>query len=128
MALTHAANGTNFATTPLFIQVATWISAQIEAGELTGQLPTELELARTIKVSGGTMRKALDELETRGLLTRIQGRGTFVRERVDVSKLPRQARALIEALGEFSEGTRNEILKAVQARLHELANGNGGAA
>ncbi len=41
-------------------------------------LPNEIELAREFGVSPGTMRKALDKLETDRLVVRRQGRGTFV--------------------------------------------------
>lgn len=129
MSLTQATNGTdaNFVTKPLFEQVAGWLMTRIQSGDLSGYLPSETELARAAKVSVGTVRKALDGLEARGVLDRGTGRGTVVRKRIDITKLPHQARTLIEALGEFDGATRNDIAKAIQARLHELANGNGGA-
>jgi GntR family transcriptional regulator len=46
-----------------------------------GQLiPSEIELAREIGVSQGTVRKALDAMTDENLLVRRQGRGTFVAE------------------------------------------------
>ena len=125
----QSTNGTgpNFRHTPLFEQVQDWIAARIESGELKGKIPTENELARSLKVSCGTMRKAMAGLSSRGIIERVQGHGTFVRERVDIAKLPEPARALIELLGRLPEATRNEVALAIQARLHELANGNGAA-
>jgi GntR family transcriptional regulator len=41
-------------------------------------LPSEARLAAEFRVSQGTVRKALDELEQRNLVVRRQGRGTFV--------------------------------------------------
>lgn len=41
-------------------------------------LPSESELGRQLGVSQGTARKALMELENRGIVERKQGRGTFV--------------------------------------------------
>lgn len=41
-------------------------------------LPNEGHLARKFGVSVGTIRKAIDGLETNGLVKRIQGRGTYV--------------------------------------------------
>ncbi len=46
-------------------------------------LPSEVELAGELGVSQGTVRKALDELASERLLTRRQGRGTFVAEHDD---------------------------------------------
>jgi GntR family transcriptional regulator len=47
------------------------------AGE---KLPSEFELASELKVSQGTVRKALNKLTTDKVLTRRQGVGTFVTE------------------------------------------------
>ncbi len=41
------------------------------------KLPTELELMQELKVSRNTVRKAILELENRGLITRRQGSGSF---------------------------------------------------
>jgi GntR family transcriptional regulator len=41
-------------------------------------LPSEQQLASEMRVSQGTMRKALDALAEENLLVRLQGRGTFV--------------------------------------------------
>lgn len=43
-------------------------------------LPSEVELARQLRVSQGTVRKALDSMTSENLLVRRQGRGTFVAE------------------------------------------------
>ena len=42
-------------------------------------IPSELDLARAYGVALGTMRKALDLLESERLVERIHGKGTFVR-------------------------------------------------
>lgn len=46
-------------------------------------IPSEMELARELSVSQGTVRKALNEMTAENLLTRRQGRGTFVSEPED---------------------------------------------
>lgn len=57
------------------------------AGELAAQrlkpgdaLPTELELASTLTIARSTVRQALAALERDGLIRRVQGKGTFVRD------------------------------------------------
>ncbi len=46
-------------------------------------IPSEIELARELGVSQGTVRKALNEMTADNLLVRRQGRGTFVVEPED---------------------------------------------
>jgi GntR family transcriptional regulator len=67
---------------PLYLQLRDALLERIARGEWQpGQaLPNESDLAREFGVSAGTMRKALDALEAERLLTRRQGRGTFVND------------------------------------------------
>ena len=44
----------------------------------TGKLPTEAQLISRFSVSRQTVRRALSELELRGLIYKVQGGGTFV--------------------------------------------------
>ncbi|WP_162652152.1 GntR family transcriptional regulator [Lentilitoribacter sp. Alg239-R112] len=66
--------------TLLYKQVHDAVFERIISGELGpgAMLPSEMELAAAYKVSQGTARKALSELEQSGVVERIQGRGTFV--------------------------------------------------
>jgi GntR family transcriptional regulator len=66
---------------PLYIQISELLTREIAAGLYTqgDRLPPESELARTLEVAVGTLRKALAELEARGLLERRQGSGTYVK-------------------------------------------------
>ena len=65
---------------PLYATIAGRAEARIRAGEWApgDRLPPERELCRDLKVSRATLRQALAELEQRGLVSRHQGRGTFV--------------------------------------------------
>ncbi|WP_187970795.1 GntR family transcriptional regulator [Aquibium microcysteis] len=71
---------TAFAYRPLYVQVRDQLVRRLIDGEWQpGQhIPSEIELAREIGVSQGTIRKALDAMTAENLLIRRQGRGTFV--------------------------------------------------
>jgi GntR family transcriptional regulator len=65
---------------PLYQQVHDLLVARIVAGDWKpgDALPPEPSLARSFKVSQGTVRKALAALEQRNLVVRRQGKGTYV--------------------------------------------------
>jgi GntR family transcriptional regulator len=69
------------AALPLYLRIAETLIRDIRAGRLSEgeRLPPERDLARTMAVSVGTLRKALDEMQGKGLLTRIQGSGNYIR-------------------------------------------------
>lgn len=64
----------------LYMQIKELLTARIGKGDwLPGAIiPSEIQLARELGVSQGTVRKAITELVERNVLTRKQGRGTFV--------------------------------------------------
>lgn len=64
----------------LYMQIKDLLTARIGSGEwLPGAIiPSEIQLAQELGVSQGTVRKAVTELVERNVLTRKQGRGTFV--------------------------------------------------
>ena len=68
------------AAAPLYRQVAERLADRIYDGVWSSgePIPTEFALADEFAVSQGTVRKALATLESTGLVTRHQGRGTFV--------------------------------------------------
>ncbi len=69
---------------PLYRQIADQLRRLIESGELRGgmQIPTEDQLMGQFLASRNTVRGALRELNTRGLVYTLQGKGTFVAEQV----------------------------------------------
>ena len=68
---------------PLFLRLAELLARGIAAGHYQAgeRLPPESELSLSLSASVGTVRKALALLESRGLLERKQGSGTYVRGR-----------------------------------------------
>jgi len=68
------------AFSPLDQQIKGLILQSLQKGEWKpGEaIPSEMDLAARFKVSQGTVRKAIDELAAENLVTRRQGKGTFV--------------------------------------------------
>jgi len=68
---------------PLYDQVVDGIRGKIESGayKINEKIPTEPELCVEYGVSRITVRRAVEELESDGLLIRRQGKGTFVTEK-----------------------------------------------
>ncbi|HEY8169141.1 MAG TPA: SDR family oxidoreductase [Candidatus Limnocylindrales bacterium] len=88
-------------TPPLHVTTADRIEADIRSGVWApgSRLLSERELSRALDVSRSTLRLALDDLELRGLVTRHQGRGTFVaRSPIQHGRLPRVGRPTGRAL------------------------------
>jgi GntR family transcriptional regulator len=71
-----------FSIRPLYLQLRDALLDRIAAGEWRpgATIPNENDLAQEFGVSPGTVRKALDLLESERVLTRRQGRGTFVND------------------------------------------------
>jgi GntR family transcriptional regulator len=66
---------------PLYIQISELLTREIAAGRWTegDRLPPEAELSINLGVAVGTLRKALAELDLRGLIERRQGSGTYIK-------------------------------------------------
>ena len=62
-----------------FVQLAGLLRARIESGELTGRMPTVLQLSNESGLSAGTVQRALSLLREEGLIVAMPGRGTFVK-------------------------------------------------
>ena len=65
---------------PLYYQLKLHIESQIRSGiwRPGDQVPSESDLGEKFHISRTTVRQALGELVNQGLLTRVQGKGTFV--------------------------------------------------
>src|SRR5512143_3740764 len=65
---------------PMQSQIARWLEQLIVSGSLLAgeQLPAEAVLVERLGVSRVTVRLAMDDLVSRGLVTRSHGKGSFV--------------------------------------------------
>lgn len=75
---------------PLYHQVKTLILSMISTMNDDDTIPGELELAKRVDVSRGTVKQAIMDLVHEGVLYRVQGKGTFVSPKItrSFSKLP----------------------------------------
>lgn len=65
---------------PIYQQIRNWMTSQITTGQWQPnvKLPSEVELAETLGVSRGSLRKTIGLLISEGLLVQVHGKGTFV--------------------------------------------------
>lgn len=81
-------------------------------------LPSENQLAAELKVSQGTVRKALDEMAAEKLVVRRQGRGTFVSEHTQEQALFHFFRLVgLDDQGQLPE---SEVLSAKNVAANKL--------
>jgi GntR family transcriptional regulator len=91
------------AFSPLYAQIKALILRSMQSGEWKpGELiPSETELAIRYAVSQGTVRKAVDELAAGNLVTRRQGKGTFVATHTE-AQAPYRFLRLVPDVGSLS--------------------------
>ncbi|NND41799.1 MAG: GntR family transcriptional regulator [Silicimonas sp.] len=72
---------------PIYMQTAEMLLREISSGRLIEgeKLPPERDMAADLGIAVGTLRKALDDLETKGFLERVQGSGNYVRHNPDAA-------------------------------------------
>ena len=94
----------NRSGTPIYDQIYTQIRRQIVGGELKENelLPSIRGLAKDLRISFITTKRAYEELEKEGLLYTVPGKGCFV--------APRNAELI-----------REENLKKIEAHIEEIA-------
>jgi GntR family transcriptional regulator len=113
-------SATRFSTKPLYLQLRDALAERISAGAWKpgAVIPNESDLAREFGVSAGTMRKALDLMEAERLLTRRQGRGTFVNDQAS-EELALRFSSLRAANGDHLDGVANTT-KITEDAANEL--------
>ncbi|MBU2936431.1 MULTISPECIES: GntR family transcriptional regulator [Pacificibacter] len=82
-------SGGNPNVLPAYVQISELLIRDISAGRLMDgeRLPPEREMAKSLKTSVGTLRKALDILVEKNLLERIQGSGNYIRHGGDSNSI-----------------------------------------
>lgn len=100
---------------PLYKKIIDDLLEAIENGQLAehAQLPTEKELSQTYGVSRITSKRALTELESQGLIYRIQGKGSYVQTKKKQQKKVSRILFLIPFANDLSLGNFNEGLAPI---------------
>jgi GntR family transcriptional regulator len=85
---------------PKYLQIEGWIEEMIIKGrfQIGDRLPSEARLAAQCRVNRNTIRQALSELVSRGLLSTKNGVGTFI-----TSRTPERARYSLDHISSFSQ-------------------------
>lgn len=81
---------------PVYRRIVQLLTGYIQDGTLRegAQLPTVRALAEQLGVAQGTVKRAYDELERQGILTKAAGRGSFVAYRPPQAQSAQEAAAL----------------------------------
>ena len=94
----------NSSSLPIYEQIVEQIKEQIFSGQLKPEekLPSIRYLAKELRISVITTKRAYDELEQEGLIHSVQGKGSFVayqnQELVKEEYLKKFEESLLEAL------------------------------
>ena len=93
----------NSSDEPIYLQIKNQIKAQIISGDLKvgEQLPSIRFLAKELRISMLTAKRAFDELELDGFINSVQGKGNFV-------------------AAQNKELIREEYLKKIESKLQEV--------
>ncbi len=108
------------ASLPKYERLKSHLLEELAAGRLEAgdALPPELELAGAFGVARNTVRQALSELEREGLIVRVRGKGTFVRENVP-RRLRRAAGAFALVVPETRRGFYGSLLHGFEAAAND---------
>ena len=116
----HGSMGNQVVIGPLYEKVKGHILHKISTGELlpTSRVPSENELVKELNVSRMTANRALRELASEGILTRIAGVGTFVSEFKAKGHLL-EVINIADEVRERGHAYSNIVLKHESGALHE---------
>ncbi len=110
----------NGSSIPIFEQIKNTIKENIISGKLQEdeQLPSVRKLAKELKISILTVKKAYDELEKEGLIITRQGLGSFVSSNNQELRKEEKQKALEDYLTKACE--LSKVLGLKKEELYEL--------
>ena len=112
----------NAAGTPIYEQIVSQVKGKIISGELAegDALPSIRLLAKELRISVITTKRAFDDLERDGFICTVQGKGSFVaaknREMLREELLKQAEQKLLEAIEIARQGgiSQQELLEMFQ--------------
>lgn len=104
---------------PKYKLIKDYVTDKIESKELIPgqQIPSENEFARILNVSIITIRKAMSELVSEGIIYRVKGKGSFVAEIPTENKTNSKFVALILSGKNMNDSSYMRIIKGIQMYL-----------
>ncbi|MFA9397655.1 MAG: GntR family transcriptional regulator [Clostridiaceae bacterium] len=111
---------------PMYEQILNQIKELILTGKLEAneQLPSIRQLAKDLKVSVTTVKKAYEELERQGIIATLHGRGSFITD-INIDEIKeKNIKTVTEKLKEIKDfsivcGIEKEELKNIIDKLYE---------
>ena len=113
----------NSSDDPIYLQIKNQIKVQIISGDLKvgEQLPSIRFLAKELRISMLTAKRAYDELELDGFINSVQGKGNFVaaqnkeliREEY-LNKIEEKLQEIVE-LSEIARITNDELVQMLKS-------------
>lgn len=115
----------NASDDPIYLQIKNQIKAQILSGQLKegDKLPSIRFLAKEVRVSMITAKRAFDELEKEGFIDSVQGKGNFVaaqnKKLIQEEYLKRIENKLLEIIeiAQFADLTNDELIEMLRNYL-----------
>jgi GntR family transcriptional regulator len=120
-------------TTPMYREIADQLRQRIESGEFPSgaQMPTEQDLQKQHNASRNTIREAIKQLTSLGLVETKPGQGTFVVPKIRpfVTSLTGPPETAVDytsgVLGESGVATASGIQVEIQEATEDVASGLG---
>ncbi len=111
----------NKAGSPLYVSVKDAMLDAIRAGHFTpGQrLPSTKELSETLAVSLVTTHRAMQELEARGVVDRVQGRGTFIKDQSDRTNRRTRIALILQPEASLADYYHGQLLEGMHHASRE---------
>jgi GntR family transcriptional regulator len=108
---------------PKYIQISAWLKELIQTGRYKKgeKLPSEIELSKTCDVNRNTLRQAIAELVSAGILRKEKGMGTFVS-----SSIPLALKHKLKSISSFRDDLReigiNDNTKVLKKSIEDAKN------